>query len=343
MNRLLHAVRGLGARRQPAAALTLLFALLFVGCGAPSTLDPHGRGAGRVALLWWVMLGIAVAIYGLVVLLLGYALFHPREDGSARVRRGGRRFGLALIVAGGVLLPIVALSAVLGLSTETLHALSNPDSPSGLTVEVVAHDWWWEIRYPGTGAVTANELHIPVGRQVTLKLTSQDVIHSFWVPQLNSKLDVIPGRTNTLTLKADDPGSYRGQCAEYCGLQHAHMAFFVIADPPDQFAAWLANEGKAVGEPASDAIRKGQQVFLGSSCSYCHAVRGTNASGTIGPDLTHFASRQTFAAGTLPNTPGYLAGWVVNPQTYKPGNKMPATNFDAQSLQALLTYLESLK
>ena len=178
---------------------------------------------------------------------------------------------------------------------------------------------------------------------VDIRVTSTDVIHSLWVPELNRKIDVIPGRTNDVVFDARTAGVFRGQCAEFCGLEHAHMALFVVAQPRHAFAQWLANESAAAPPPANARLERGQQVLLGSDCEYCHRVAGTNASGTIGPDLTHIASRLSLAAGTIPNGRGNLAGWILDPQHIKPGNKMPATNLSGPDLQALLDYLGSLR
>jgi cytochrome c oxidase subunit 2 len=224
-----------------------------------------------------------------------------------------------------------------------MRSLAEPDHPADITVQVTGHQWWWEISYPNDGVVTANEIHIPVGKAVEIELTSDDVIHSFWVPNLTSKRDLIPGQTNTLWFQADSAGIYRGECAEFCGTEHALMAFLVIAQPLDEYGAWLHNQQASSVQPADSLIEQGQQAFLGSACVYCHTINGTAASGKVGPDLTHLASRQTLAAGTLDNTTGNLAGWILNPQALKPGNHMPATRLDSDDLQALLAYLESLK
>jgi cytochrome c oxidase subunit 2 len=191
------------------------------------------------------------------------------------------------------------------------------------------------VRYPGTPVVTANEIHIPVRTSVRLEVRTDDVIHSFWVPQLNRKIDTLPGRTNAIELFADAPGRYRGECAEFCGLQHAHMGVYVFADPPDKYAAWLAEQSK----PAA----AGQGEFL-DHCSSCHAIRGTSASGDVGPDLTHVASRTTLAGLTLPNDRDHLRAWIHDSQHFKPGNKMPSfTQLPGSQLDAIVSYLEGLK
>jgi cytochrome c oxidase subunit 2 len=199
------------------------------------------------------------------------------------------------------------------------------------------------VRYPEGGIVSANEIHVPVGRPVRLNLTSRDVIHSFWVPQLTVKTDLIPGHTNTTWIQATRPGTYRGQCAEYCGLQHAKMAILVVADPPGTFARWLATEQQPAAAAADPLAARGRLALERNSCAACHTVRGTAATGTVGPDLTHFGGRRTIGAGALANTRGNLGGWIVNSQTVKPGNKMPPQPLTSEELQDLLAYLESLR
>jgi cytochrome c oxidase subunit 2 len=212
-----------------------------------------------------------------------------------------------------------------------------------LTIEVIGHQWWWEVRYPQLGITTANEIHIPAGPAIAVRLNTADVIHSFWVPQIAPKLDLINGMTNTLALDNVQPGQYRGQCAEFCGVQHALMGVLVVAEPEQAFDAWAQNQRQPAAAPSDNPAQAGQQVFLSQQCAYCHTVRGTAATGRLGPDLTHVASRQTLAALTLLNTAGNLGGWVVDPQGLKPGNQMPHTDLAAPQLQQLLAYLESLK
>ena len=218
---------------------------------------------------------------------------------------------------------------------------------NALTIEVTGHQWWWEVRYddptPSNIFTTANEIHIPVGVPVVIQLKSTDVIHSFWVPNLAGKKDAIPGKSSSVWLRADRAGVYRGQCAEFCGMQHAHMAFTVVAEPPEQFQAWLASQRRPATEPATDAERRGQQVFLSSPCIMCHAVRGTQANAAYAPNLTHVASRGSIAADTLPNTREHLSGWVSNSQAAKPGNLMPPMSLTPEDLQSVVEYLQSLK
>jgi cytochrome c oxidase subunit 2 len=218
---------------------------------------------------------------------------------------------------------------------------------NGLNIELTGHQWWWEVRYDDVDAsnifTTANEIHIPVGVPVTFSLKAADVIHSFWVPNLAGKKDLIPGKSNTIWLQADKPGVYRGQCAEYCGLQHARMALWIVAEPQEQFNAWRQNQTQTSTTPASDSQKRGQQVFLTSTCVMCHAINGTPAGSNIGPNLTHVASRNMIAAATLVNTREHLAQWIKDSQQYKPGNKMPQNNLSDADLQSLVDYLQSLK
>jgi cytochrome c oxidase subunit 2 len=214
-------------------------------------------------------------------------------------------------------------------------------------VRVIARQWWWELQYqadpPSQMVITANELHIPVGKPVLLELESRDVIHSFWVPALHGKRDLIPGHPSTTYLRADQPGVYRGQCAEFCGDQHARMGLLVVAEPPEVFQQWLAHARAPAPEPADEVTRRGREVFLRGPCVMCHAVSGTIAAATNGPDLTHVAGRRTLAGATVANVPGNLAGWILDAQAIKPGNHMPPLPLPAPDLQALLAYLETLR
>jgi cytochrome c oxidase subunit II len=216
-----------------------------------------------------------------------------------------------------------------------------------LTIEVVGHQWWWEVHYvdpdPSKLLVDANELHIPAGEPVQVKLTSRDVIHSFWVPNIIGKRDLIPGYTSSLFLNADKPGVYRAQCAEFCGAEHALMALPVVVHSRADFAAWLSRARSPAAEPNDSSAKEGKKVFLSAACSSCHAITGVEAYGTVGPNLTHIASRRTLAAGTLPNTRGNLGGWIVDPQSIKPGVHMPSNQLEPLDLRHLIDYLETLK
>jgi cytochrome c oxidase subunit 2 len=315
---------------------------LLSGCAeAPSTLDPRGPGAELIAFLGWLMFGIATAVFVIVMGLLLYALFRPRaEQEEGRFKPVQLRW---LIIIGGIIVPGIILLGVYGFALYAMTALAAPEEADELVIEVVGHQWWWEVNYPQEGFTTANELHIPTGRRVTLQLETQDVIHSFWVPELHGKIDMIPGQTNTFWLEADEPGTYMGICAEFCGTQHAKMLFVVVADPPEEFETWLAGQQQPAAEPDDPLQQQGQEIFFQLNCDECHAIEGTEAVGELGPDLTHLASRRTLAAGILPNTRGHLAGWITNPQNIKPGNLMPASMLDGEELHALLAYLENLE
>ncbi len=320
---------------------------LWTGCAAsPSTLSPHSDRASTLASLWWLMLIIGVAVYVIVVGLFVIAAVRPRRrpnaaEAEAQLHAGGGRGSAAIILVAGAIIPAIILVVVFAATVHAMTAFTGGGA-NPLAIQVIGRDWWWEVRYPQSGITTANEIHIPVGQTVKVELTAGDVIHSFWVPELQAKQDAIPGQTNTLLLDARQPGTYRGQCAEYCGLQHAHMAFYVIAQSPAEYAAWVQQES-APPTPPTGAALQGQQAFLRSSCAYCHAIQGTSAGGKTGPDLTHLASRGTIGASVLPNTTANLAGWIVNPQTFKPGSNMPPSSLAATDLQAILTYLETLK
>jgi cytochrome c oxidase subunit 2 len=247
-------------------------------------------------------------------------------------------------IVGGIVIPTVVLAGLFALTLGTLSSTSPATSGAvALTVQVTGRQWFWDVTYPSARIRTANEIHIPVGVPVRVEVSSGDVIHSFWVPELDRKIDMIPGRTNAVKLEAVHPGTYRGQCAEFCGLQHANMSFLVVAESREDFDTWLAAQSKPARPPPTAALERGQQIFLGSGCVYCHTIAGTNASGKVGPDLTHLASRSFVGAGVRPNSPGNLAGWILDPQHMKPGNRMPGTDLTGPQLQDLLDYLESLR
>lgn len=289
------------------------------------------------------MFGVSAAVVAFVTALIFVGL-RPRRrpvpsETFARTPRWVRR----LVLGGGVVFPVIVLSVLWVLTLRDMRALSQPAGPTELTIDVIGHQWWWEVRYPQQQIVTANDIHIPAGRTVHLVLTTQDVLHSFWVPELTGKTDLISGRTNSMTVQADHPGVYRGQCAEFCGLQHANMAFYVIAQSPSDFQQWLSTETAAPTSSRDPTLLRGQQVFESAACSACHTIRGTTARGTVGPDLSDFGSRQSIGAGTLPNTRGNLGGWIVDSQTIKPGNLMPPMQLSSGDLRALIAYLQSLR
>jgi cytochrome c oxidase subunit 2 len=314
--------------------------LALTGCGGDqNTLDPAGHPEREITHLFWVMLAVAAVGFGViaVLLLLGWV----RRSQPTLPGGHGERAANAVVIGMGIALPIVLLSALFFWSDIfVLRSTAAPAKGStAITIDVIGHQWWWEVRYPGTAAVTANEIHIPVRTPVTVVATTADVIHSFWVPRLNRKVDMIPGLTNRVLLIADRPGVYRGQCAEFCGLQHAHMAVLVMAQTKTAYERWLAHNE----QPAATGGRAGRQAFFSNACADCHQLRGTEAHGTVGPDLTHFASRTTFAAGTLGNTPANLAAWLRGPQHVKPGNKMPDVQLGDAERRSLQSYLESLR
>ncbi len=321
--------------------------LLLGGCAtyAPSALDTHGPDSADIARLFWFMLGIASAVCLIVIGLLLFGVFRPRRGpAEERPRAADSRLGMWMIAIGGIAVPAAVLVGLMFFTVFTLRSVSALNDKNGITVDVIAHDWWWEARYPGANVVTANYIHIPAGQPVHFRLTSQDVIHSFWVPQLAGKTDVIPGQVNTTTLRADEPGEYRGQCAEYCGDQHAHMAFYIVADPPDRFTAWLAEQSRPAAAPTTPLAQRGQQVFLGNACINCHAIKGTPADARAAPDLTHLMSRPTIGAGILQTNRANLASWVTGARAVKPGVQMPSFDeLSSDDLAALLAYLETLK
>jgi cytochrome c oxidase subunit II len=333
-------VRG---KRWICAGLTFAALILLTGCGdnGQSTLDPSSKASRDITNLWWGMLAAAaIGFAGTLFLIFLSRVRREREDfpliGSDEKRLN------SLVVAFGIVIPVLALTVLFYIAN--VGVLRATDAPAKgetkMTIQVVGRQWFWEARYPG-GAVTANEIHIPAGIPVKVVLTTADVIHSFWVPELNKKIDTVPGHPNSLLLYADKPGTFRGQCAEYCGLQHTKMAMRVYADPPARFRAWLANESKPLA--ASAQASPGFQSFTQNQCASCHTLRGTTARGRIGPDLTHLMSRKTIAALTIPNTSAYLRAWVRDPQRFKPGNKMPALQLEGPELTQLMDFLRSLK
>ena len=319
--------------------------------GIQNALNPAGPNAASLSHLWWLMFWINSAVYLLVLIALAFAIRNGRRERDLdpvlnprpKTERRMRNVVLsATIVTTAILFVFLLSSFRVGRSLTADIANKN-----GLSIEVTGRQWWWEVRYNDVDAsnifTTANEIHIPVGVPVLFTLHGGDVIHSFWVPNLAGKKDLIPGKVSTLWLQADKPGVYRGQCAEYCGLQHARMAFWVVADTQEQFNAWRQNQTQTSIQPSTDSQRRGQQVFMSSTCVMCHAINGTTAASNVGPNLTHIGSRNTIAAATLSNTREHLARWIVDSQQFKPGNKMPQNNLGQDDLNALVDYLQSLK
>ena len=305
-----------------------------------------GRQQQAVSTLGWVATIICILVVLIIIALVLIALLHkhaPRDElYSDQVQRSGS--GLSWIYA-GVGISVVVLIGLFIFSMVTLGAVNRPLHAPALTIVVTGHQWWWEARYDdGNSAnmfTTANELHIPVHRAVRIELRSADVIHSFWVPKLAGKRDVIPGQINQTWMQADTPGVFEGQCAEYCGLQHAHMGIRVIAESAPDFRIWWARQLAEATAPSDAATVQGAQVFR-ERCGVCHTVRGTDALGIVGPDLTHVMSRTSIASVTLPNTRGHLGGWIANAQGIKPGARMPPVELSSDELQAVLAYIETL-
>jgi len=333
-------------------ASALVSASLAGACAGPqNVLDPAGPANRSVNRLFWSMVIVSAVVWLAVVIAAVWGALGrrrtTREDLEPIVvvpNEQHRRYNSVFtgLVGGTVLLLLLFL--VFDFSVG--RALAEHPRRA-LTIELVGHQWWWEVRYvdpdPSQLVVDANELHIPAGDPVQVKVTSHDVIHSFWVPNIIGKRDLIPGYTSSLFLDADRPGVYRAQCAEFCGAEHAKMALTVVVHPRAEFARWLATSRSPAAPPNDSSAMAGERVFLAGACSSCHAIGGTPAFATVGPNLTHLASRRTLAAGTLRNTRGNLAGWVVDPQSIKPGAKMPANQLEAKDLRALLDYLETLK
>ncbi|HEU5002502.1 MAG TPA: cytochrome c oxidase subunit II [Actinomycetota bacterium] len=309
-------------------------------------LRADGLGALDIERFWWILFGISAAVFAIVLGLMMVALARrhrpvPADEAAGKHPEDEPAWGGSFILFSGVVVPAIILAGTFGLTLHEMNVLSSPGHHAAMTITVTGHDWWWEARYPG-GAITANEIHIPTGEVVRVRLLTADVIHSFWVPQLQTKTDMIPGRTNETWLETGQPGRYRGQCAQFCGLQHAHMIFYVVADPPDTFATWLAGQAQPAPPPTGALATAGEQIFTTQTCAGCHAIRGTSAAARIGPDLTHIASRQTIGAGVLDNTAGNLAAWITDPQHAKPGADMPPTDLTPDQVQALVAYLQTL-
>lgn len=327
-----------GGTRWPPLAV----AACLTGCsGAQSALDPLGPNAREIAALWWAMAAGAVLIFALVLGLLLYALFASAE-GRKRLRPD------RLIVAFGIALPVVVLSALVPFNVLVSAGSTAAARSDTLTIHVDGRQWWWDIAYddgsPGGVFRTANELYLPVGEPVELLLTSRDVIHSLWIPRLGGKLDLIPGRTNRLMVAADRAGLSRGQCAEFCGVGHSRMALYVVAVEAERFEAWKNAQRAPASAPQGERAQRGVAVFAASGCALCHSVRGHGAWGRSAPDLTHLGSRLTIGAGLLDNDRPNLMRWITHNDALKPGNRMPEfADLDREALEALTAYLEGLE
>jgi cytochrome c oxidase subunit 2 len=319
--------------------------------GLHSSFDAAGVQAAQILTLWHIIAWTCVIVFAAILAALLVALRRaPRSDratppdlSTVDVPEPGPRRSVTTAVVASAL----ALLALVVASTVTDRALARMSLVDAINIEVTAHQFWWTARYIGGPEsetfVTANEIHVPVGRPVVVTLRSDDVIHSLWVPSLAGKKDLIPGRTSKMHFRADRAGVYRGQCAEFCGYQHAMMGLLVVAQPPDQWQAWAAAQRQPAPEPTDAMATRGRDLFQSQSCAMCHAVQGTLANAQHGPDLTHVAARQTLASGTLPNSPDNMAAWISDPQKIKPGTNMPATPLSAEDLKALVAWLETLK
>jgi cytochrome c oxidase subunit 2 len=314
-----------------------------------SAFDPASPQARAVAHLWWWMFGIGGTVWVIVISTMLLALrrrraargpdelMQPEPALDARVHR---------IINGATFVTVLILVGFLAFDFTVGRVLAQPPT-NPLTIELTGHQWWWEAQYMDQDLskriVTANEMHVPVGQPVRFLLKSVDVIHSFWAPNLNGKRDLIPGYQSMIWFQADTVGTYRGQCAEFCGLQHAKMAFTIVADPKPRYQAWFAAANASPPPPTDSTLLYGQRVFMSAGCSVCHTIGGTEARSTIGPNLTHFKSRSMIASGTLANTKVNVARWVMNPQVIKPGTQMPPSPLSTVQLNALVAYLETLK
>jgi len=317
-----------------------------------SALNPAAVEAAHIARLWWIFFWVTLLIFALVTLALVFAFVRHARDATSEPQIIGEpdarsQSRTAAVVWSLVAMTVAILFALLIIDFFTGNKIYAAPDANALGIKITGHQWWWEIEYqnpqPSEIVATANEIHVPVGKPVKFELQSVDVIHSFWVPNMHGKKDLVPGHPTTTWFTATRAGEFRGQCAEYCGEQHAHMRLVFVAEPAPQFDHWLSEQKRSAPEPASDSARRGRDIFVSRQCVMCHAIQGTNARATLGPDLTHLASRKMIAAGELPNTRGYLAGWILNAQVLKPGTQMPPTQLGADDLNALLDYLESLK
>jgi cytochrome c oxidase subunit 2 len=343
------------AAMKPVGALLLLAAARLAGAApvvpAQSALEPAGIQAARIHDLWLLTLGICSLVFAAVLAALLLALWRSSRSTAATpadvtsLVEPEPRIKRSVLVAVGV--STLLLFGLVLADVQTDRLLGRMPLTDAVHVELTAHQWWWEARYddaqPAKIFTTANEMHIPVGRPVIMTLKSNDVIHTFWLPSLHGKKDMIPGRTSLIRLRADQAGTYRGQCAEFCGMEHAMMAFLVTAEENDKYEAWADSQRHEASNVLDAQQSRGRQVFMERSCVMCHTVQGTGANAVLGPDLTHVASRRTLASGVLPNNRQQLAAWITQPQKLKPGTNMPATPLSAEELDSLLAFIDTLK
>ena len=340
-------------KRQYVKSAPVLAALVFAACNGPqNALDSAGIQSARIEGLWWVFFWITVVIYIIVIAFLAAAILRRKQGDEAVLPvtdpdiRRERSVGNVIKVAVGISLAL--LFALIFLSFRTgreLNSLSLSESP--MEIQITGNQWWWDVEYrypqPSLNIRTANELHVPVGRPVKLTLQSLDVIHSFWLPNLGGKMDLIPGYKSTFYFRPDQIGTFFGQCAEFCGYQHAKMRLVLFVESPEDFEKWEAAQRSVPEPPADPTARLGQRLFLQSVCTQCHTVAGTTANARVGPDLSHVASRHFIASASMRNVGEHLSTWITDPQSIKPGVKMPMNNYTAEDLNALVTYIENLK
>jgi cytochrome c oxidase subunit II len=319
--------------------------------GQHSALDPAAPQAAQIAWLYWVIFWICFGAFVLTVAAFARGAartYTPQSEPLPPIKEHPADRRAAWFVGTAIAVTVLSLFAVLFMSVITGKQVEGATTQkNALTIQLTGHQWWWEAEYPNSQAdltiTTANEIHVPVGKTIVILTHSSDVIHSFWAPSITGKRDLVPGYSSAFSFTLNKPGIYRGQCAEFCGLQHAHMGFAVIAEPEDQFEAWEKQQVAPGRDPSTPDEIRGREVFLTHDCIMCHTIRGTDAGSRVGPDLTHIGSRNMLAAETLPNTRGALAGWISDPQRIKPGNRMTANPMQPDDLQALITYLESLQ
>ncbi len=331
--------------RLRALSVTVAAGLMLISCGdqdrPQDTLDPQGPIARKLDDLIDPVFVVAGLVFVLVQSLVLYSAirFRRRSDDEApRQVHGNAKLELGWTIAPALILLVISVLTV-GTIADINRKAEGADVVS---VNVVGHQWWWEFEYPDRGVVTANELHIPAGRQVALRLTSDDVIHSFWPPKLAGKLDVIPGRTNFMTIEADEPGTYFGQCAEFCGVSHANMGLRVVAHTSQDFDEWVRTNAAAAERPNEGAAAEGAKLFRQKGCASCHTVNGYSA-GELGPDLTHLQQRKVFAGATFDLNPQNLRVWLRDPPGEKPGSLMPNLQLSEEEITQLIDYLETLK
>jgi cytochrome c oxidase subunit 2 len=332
--------------------LTLAALLPFnaIGQTAQSTYNSHGPAADKIANLSWLMTIVFLLVTVIMSVLIAWAAKRRRGTLAehAPVDAGG---GQKWIAVGGLAIPLAILTVifVLGLNLLAQFPIHGPQHHAMKSdILIVGHQWWWEVHYlndqTGLEVTTANEIHIPVNRPMNIELESADVMHSFWIPALHGKVDLIPGHPNYVRIEASETGNFAGECAEYCGAEHARMRLLVVAQQPDEYAAWLEQQRKPAAEPASAAAMAGEQDFLAGACIMCHQIRGTVSGGRVAPDLTHIASRQFIAANSYPNDDAHLEAWITHAQSLKPEAEMPdLTQFSGEQLRDIVAYLRQLK